>query len=137
MSNFDLKVIWALDVNTATREKALFSHAAAAGRSSNAEGLRCRSDAQHVDVRQRAPGAKVAAVARRHGVAEPVVFLAPASTGRRQPAQLTMSNDFPCENSRTASNARRRPFRASSTARKRRLIALGLLTTSRRPRDRS
>ncbi len=36
-----------------------------------------------------APGAKVAAVARRHGaspwrVAEPVVFLAPASTDRRQ-----------------------------------------------------
>lgn len=31
MSNFDLKALWALDVNTAAAEKALFSRAAAAG----------------------------------------------------------------------------------------------------------
>jgi hypothetical protein len=31
MSNFDLKVLWALDVNTAAAEKALYSRAAAAG----------------------------------------------------------------------------------------------------------
>ena len=31
MGRFDLKVLWALDVNTLAREKALFSHAAAAG----------------------------------------------------------------------------------------------------------